>query len=112
MQMIGAILFVLGAFFIFVASLGILTMPDLYTRMQASTKACTVGTGLILLGVGFHFEHWAVFVTTIVISFFLFITAPVGAHMVALIARRLNYDVWDKTQLDEESQAHFRQETR
>ena len=48
MELIGSILVLLGAIFHFSAGLGMLRMPDAYTRMQAGTKACTLGNTLVL----------------------------------------------------------------
>ena len=52
MELIGSILVLLGAIFHFSAGLGMLRMPDAYTRMQAGTKACTLGNTLVLSGLG------------------------------------------------------------
>ncbi|WP_368733921.1 cation:proton antiporter, partial [Klebsiella pneumoniae] len=49
--MLAALLLVLGTLFTLFASLGILRMPDLYTRMHAATKAGTAGLSLLLLAV-------------------------------------------------------------
>ena len=49
-DMVGSLLILLGAFFHFSAGLGMLRMPDVYTRMQAGTKASTLGNTLVLVG--------------------------------------------------------------
>ena len=51
-ELIGSILMLLGAIFHFSAGLGMLRMPDAYTRMQAGTKASTLGNTLVLAGLG------------------------------------------------------------
>ena len=50
MELIGSIMVLLGAIFHFSAGLGMLRMPDAYTRMQAGTKASTLGNTLVLSG--------------------------------------------------------------
>ena len=57
-EMIGSILILLGAFFLFSAGLGMLRMPDAYTRMQAGTKASTLGNTLVLAGLAFYHPGW------------------------------------------------------
>ena len=58
-ELIGSILVLLGAIFHFSAGLGMLRMPDAYTRMQAGTKASTLGNTLILAGLGFYHPEWS-----------------------------------------------------
>jgi multicomponent Na+:H+ antiporter subunit G len=56
MQYLISIIFIsLGAFFILVAGLGLVRMPDVFLRMSASTKAATLGVGSTLLGVAVYF---------------------------------------------------------
>nr|WP_272210627.1 monovalent cation/H(+) antiporter subunit G [Marinicella sp. W31]MDC2876528.1 monovalent cation/H(+) antiporter subunit G [Marinicella sp. W31] len=43
-----------GALFALTAAIGVLRLPDLYSRMHAASKAGTVGAGLIFLAIGFH----------------------------------------------------------
>jgi len=72
-----------GSLFVLLASIGLLRMPDLYTRMHPSSKAATLGTVLILIGIAVHFEDGAIAVRAVLISLFLFLTAPVASHMIA-----------------------------
>jgi multicomponent Na+:H+ antiporter subunit G len=95
------LLLVAGGFFTFVAALGILRLPDVLIRMHASTKAGTLGAGLIFCAVALHFAD------TVSISFaaltivFLVITAPVAAHTIGRAAYRMNVRLWERTHLDE-----------
>jgi multicomponent Na+:H+ antiporter subunit G len=57
-ELIGSILVLLGALFHFSAGVGMLRMPDAYTRMQAGTKASTLGNTLILAGLAFYHPGW------------------------------------------------------
>ena len=83
------VLCTIGAVAILIAAIGILRMPDFYLRLSVTVKAATLGGGLFLLSAAFYFPN-EVSVTTkaLAIIFFLVLTAPVAAH---LIARRF---VW------------------
>ncbi|MEZ4385978.1 MAG: monovalent cation/H(+) antiporter subunit G [Candidatus Krumholzibacteriia bacterium] len=96
-----AILAGLGALLIVIAGVGILRMPDLPTRMHASSKAATLGTALILLAVGIWFGEAAVLVRTLLIVLFLLVTAPVAAHMIARAGYRGGVPLAEDTALDE-----------
>ncbi|MCM2476521.1 monovalent cation/H(+) antiporter subunit G [Rhizobium sp. CG5] len=80
-----------GAFFALVASIGINRLPDLYTRMHAASKAGTVGSGLLLLAVGVHAGDMATLVRALVGFFFVILTAPVSAHLLAKAAHQVGY---------------------
>lgn len=81
-----ALFIVSGAFFSFAAGLGVLRLPDVLTRMHASTKAGTLGVGLILTALMIYFAEVSVLARGIAIMIFIFITAPVAAHMIARAA--------------------------
>ena len=59
LQIIGAILTLIGSIFLFLGSLGLVRMPDSYNRIQAGTKASTLGTILTLLGIAFINPDWS-----------------------------------------------------
>lgn len=71
-----------GAFFMVVAALGVLRMPDLLTRMHASTKAGTMGASLLLASVAADFRDSSVTMRCVAIIVFLCLTAPVVAHVI------------------------------
>ena len=60
LAIIGSILTLIGAIFIFLAALGLLRMPDVFNRIQAGTKASTLGTVLTLLGIGLIQPYWLI----------------------------------------------------
>jgi len=97
-----SILIVLGGGFAAVAGLGLLRLPDVFIRMHASTKAGTLGVGLIVLGVSVHFASSLVLAKAILIIAFLFLTAPVGAHLIARAAYRRGIRLWDRTLMDDD----------
>ena len=84
--LINAICMLIGSLFILVAAIGVLRMPDLLMRMHAATKAGTLGTSLILIGVIFHFQKWNVTVEAFLTILFIFITAPIASHLLARAA--------------------------
>lgn len=76
----------IGALFILIAAIGILRMPDLLIRMHAATKAGTLGAGLILVGVMFHFQRWYVTIEGLLTILFILITAPIASHLLSKAA--------------------------
>ncbi len=95
-----ALLFI-GAVFTLLGAVGMLRMPDLLTRLQASTKAGTLGVGFILLAEVVHFGSLGVAVRILLIIAFLFLTAPVAAHMIARAAYYRRVPLWQGVRLDE-----------
>jgi multicomponent Na+:H+ antiporter subunit G len=72
-----------GAFFTLTASLGLVRLPDVYTRMHAASKAGTVGSGLILLAASLHASDLALTLRALAGILFFILTAPVAAHLLA-----------------------------
>jgi multicomponent Na+:H+ antiporter subunit G len=100
-DLIVGMLIILGGGFAAIAGLGLLRLPDVLIRMHASTKAGTLGVGLIVLGVSVHFATSLVITKALLIIAFLFLTAPVGAHLVARAAYRRGIPLWDRTLMDD-----------
>jgi multicomponent K+:H+ antiporter subunit G len=89
-----------GAIFTFIGSLGLARLHDFYTRLHGPTKATTLGVGCLLIASSIHFSHQdnGVSLHEVLITLFLFITAPVSAHLLAKAALHLNLPrVGDKT---------------
>ncbi|MGE0071837.1 MAG: Na+/H+ antiporter subunit G [Thiomonas sp.] len=90
MEWIVAVLIVLGAAFALIGSLGLLRMRDFYLRLHGPTKITTFGLGCLLLASALHFAGRGRFgLHEILVSLFLFITAPVSAHLLAKAALHL-----------------------
>jgi multicomponent Na+:H+ antiporter subunit G len=102
-DIIVSILIVLGGGFAAIAGLGLLRLPDVLIRMHATTKAGTLGVGLIVLGVSVHFASSLVITKALLIIAFMFLTAPVGAHLIARAAYRRGIRLWGKTLMDDEA---------
>ena len=81
MEIIGSVLILLGSVFLFLGSLGILRMPDIYTRLQAGTKATTLGAMSLILGVGFLEPSW--FLKILIIIIFIAYSNPISSHALA-----------------------------
>lgn len=100
-DVVEAALLFLGAFFLLVAAIGIVRMPDLFTRMQAATKGATLGAGFILIAVAVHFPSTGVVVRVAAAIAFFMLTAPVAAHMIARAAYLAGVPLWEKSVTDE-----------
>lgn len=83
---IGALLLLAGTAFLMLAGIGLLRMPDIYNRIQAGTKATTLGTLLSLLGVGFINPEW--WPKLLLIGVFLLFTNPLSSQVLARAAHR------------------------
>lgn len=80
----GAVLVGSGAVFLFIAALGVLRMPDCYTRIQAGTKASTLGAILSLGGIGLLHPAWMG--KALLVLMFVLLTNPVSSHVLARAA--------------------------
>jgi len=83
-ELTGSLSILAGAIFLFSAGLGLLRMPDAYTRIQAGTKATTLGNVLVLTGVAIYHPDWA-FRLALVIGFVL-LSNPVSSHALSRAA--------------------------
>lgn len=84
-ELLVAVLILVGSFFLFVGSFGLAKLPDLMRRLHGPTKATTLGIGSMLIASMLYFlliESRLSF-HELMITIFLFLTAPVTAHMVA-----------------------------
>ncbi len=97
-----------GGIFTFLAALGIVRLPDVYTRMHAASKAGTVGSGLMLLAAGIHALDVAILMRALAGFVFFVLTAPVAAHLVAKAAHAAGYRLAPHTVLDDLAAAEER----
>jgi multicomponent K+:H+ antiporter subunit G len=81
-------LILLGAAFVFIGSLGLAILPDFYTRLHAPTKASTLGLGCLLVASALYFSsrEEGLSLHEILVALFLFIAAPVSAHLLSKAA--------------------------
>jgi multicomponent Na+:H+ antiporter subunit G len=90
-----------GATLVLLAAVGILRMPDLFTRMQAATKASTLGLGCLLAAVALQLADFSSVVRAISIGAFVMLTSPVSNHVIARAAYLTRVPLWEKTVVDE-----------
>jgi multicomponent Na+:H+ antiporter subunit G len=91
----------IGAAFVLLAALGILRMPDLFSRLQAASKAATLGVACLLLAVALHFGEGGPWIRAMVLALFLFLTAPIAAHLIARAGFVTGIRVADETVINE-----------
>lgn len=96
-----AILLLAGALFCLLGAVGLIRMPDLFTRLQAATKTGTLGVGFILVATAVHYGDLGVAVRAVLVIVFLFMTAPVAAHVIARAAYFVKVPLWEHTQMDQ-----------
>jgi multicomponent Na+:H+ antiporter subunit G len=89
MEWISAAFWLAGATFALLAAVGVLRMPDLFTRMQAASKASTLGLGCLLIGTAIELGDSASVARAVSIAAFVMLTSPVAAHAVARAAALL-----------------------
>jgi len=97
-ELLGAIIVLAGSIFLFLGALGILRMPDSYNRLQAGTKASTLGTILALVGVAFFHPDWLG--KLLILSLFVILTSPISAHALARAAHASKVALSDRTVID------------
>jgi multicomponent Na+:H+ antiporter subunit G len=100
-ELIGDGLMLIGALFLLLAAVGMLRMPDLFTRMQAATKASTLGIACVLLAVALHFSSIGVTMRALAALAFFLLTAPVTAHLIGRASYFVGTPLWERTVGDE-----------
>jgi len=98
MYEIGIIVTGIGALFLFLGSLGIVRLPDVYNRLQAGTKCTTLGAFFTIIGVGIMEPGW--FWKTLLIALFILITNPISNHALGRASRKSGVPLCDKTVVD------------
>lgn len=101
MDTLTAIVWLAGAAFALLAAVGVLRMPDVFTRMQASTKASTLGLACLLLGSAIQMGDVASFVRVVCIGAFVLLTTPVSGLVIARASYSAGVPLWKGTVLDE-----------
>ena len=103
-DVVTAVLWLAGSAFALLASVGLLRMPDVFTRMQASTKASTLGLTCLLLGAALQMGDFASLIRAASIGAFVLLTTPVAGHVIARASYYANVPLWEGTVLDERRQ--------
>jgi len=91
LELLLSILILTGATFTLIGSLGLIRLRDFYSRLHAPTKATTLGVGSLLIASAVFFSHQddGLSLHEVLVTLFLFITAPVSAHLMAKAALHL-----------------------
>ena len=97
-ELIGSIVVLFGAIFLFLGSLGIWRMPDSFNRIQAGTKATTLGTLLTLIGVCVFHPAWIGKI--ILLLLFIVLTNPTSSHAIARVAHLTGVPLVGSTVVD------------
>ena len=98
LSIIGAFLTLAGSIFLLLGSIGLLRMPDCYNRIQAGTKASTLGTILSFLGILLIIPGWWGKLLILIIS--VIITNPVSSHVLARASYRIRVPLTKATLVD------------
>jgi len=99
LDMVGALIMVIGTAFLFLGGLGLSRMPDIYNRIQAGTKATTLGTLLTLIGAGCLQPDW--WSKLLLIGLFLMFTNPLSSQVLARTAHRIGVLKTAETKIDQ-----------
>ncbi len=108
--LLGSILTLSGSIFLFLGALGVFRMPDLYNRMQAGTKATTLGTMLTLLGIGICHTEWLGQI--IILIMFIALTNPISSHALARAAHFKGIPLTAKSVTDKLKEEESKEEVR
>ena len=80
-KLIGAFFILVGSIFLLLGAIGIYRMPDLYNRLQAGTKATTLGAMSLIFGVGLMEPAWLI--KLLIIILFIAFANPLSSHALA-----------------------------
>ena len=100
-EIIATVAVVLGTALGVLSAVGILRMPDVYIRLQVASKASSLGIALLMIGVAAHFDELSVTIRALLVVVFLFLTAPVAAHVIGRAAYLTGVPLSAATELDE-----------
>jgi len=101
MFLFGSIISLIGSIFLFLGALGVLRMPDVYNRMQAGTKATTLGSVFSLLGIGIGFYDVLGLGKIVALILFLLFTNPISSHAMARAAHNAGIMLTGKSVKDD-----------
>jgi multicomponent Na+:H+ antiporter subunit G len=103
---LSAAFMLIGAAFMLIAALGVVRFPDLFMRLHANTKSATLGVGCLMVAAALQFESPAITTRALAVIVFLFLTAPVGAHVLGRAAYISRIPLWDGT-LSDDLRGHY-----
>lgn len=90
-----------GAIFILLAAIGLIRMPDAYLRISVTTKAATLGIGLLLIAAAIHFKDFSITTRVLAIILFILLTAPVSGHLIGRTSYFSGVKLWKHSVMDD-----------
>lgn len=99
-DVIGYILITIGVLFDIFGCIGLVRFPDVYNRLQASTKCVTLGTIFLLVGVAVASGSGAMGAKAIICAVFILITSPTAAHAIAKGSYASGVELWENSVVD------------
>jgi len=93
-EWLSGILVIVGAFFFFAGSVGLIRFPDVYSRLHALTKADNTGLGFIILGLMIQVDTWTSIIKLLLIWLLIMFTGATVCHLVARAATEIKIPVW------------------
>jgi multicomponent Na+:H+ antiporter subunit G len=100
-DLIAALLIIAGSFFMLVAALGVVRLPDVFMRMHAITKASSLALLLISAGLAVAVPGLRILVGSLTLMVFIFLTTPVASHMIAKAAALLREPMAQGSKINE-----------
>lgn len=96
-----ALLMLVGAAFALIAAIGLVRLPDVYTRMHAASKAGTLGSGVLLIALALADGTGGTASRALAGVVFFLLTAPISAHLLAKASYAVGYGMWEGSVRDE-----------
>ena len=96
----GYFLIIAGVLFDVFGCIGLVRFPDVYNRLQASTKCVTLGTILLLIGVAILSGLGPLSAKAVICAVFILITSPTAAHAIAKGAYASGVKLWEESVVD------------
>jgi multicomponent Na+:H+ antiporter subunit G len=97
-ELIGSLFILSGAVFLFSAGMGLIRMPDVFTRIQAGTKATTLGNMLVLVGLAIYNPGWTF--KLVLVIYFVLMTNPISSHALSRASHRIRVPMTPSTMSD------------
>jgi multicomponent Na+:H+ antiporter subunit G len=99
-EFFGLFFIILGITFDLFGCIGLIRFPDIYNRLQASTKCVTLGTCSILFGVFIKYGFSSIGIKALLCMVFIWLTMPVSAHALSKGAHKFGIRLWSKSVCD------------
>ena len=91
-ELVVSVLVFVGSIFILIAAIGLIRFKDLYSRMHATTKATSFAILILLVGVSIYFLNWNVAIKSLLVTIFIYLTAPLASHSISKAFRNQKKD--------------------